>query len=235
MTSEKIIKRKLSDEVFDRLRQLITDGNFAPGEALPPERDLMVRFGVGRPAIREALQSLSNMGVITISHGERARVNAMTAKSVFRQFDMPGKLLLSASPKTLEDLKEARKFFELAMIRVAASKATSTDIQKLKDTLEQQRSSLGNAEAFTQADMAFHNTIAAMTGNSIYEAVSESMLNWLKAYHAEVLIWSGKENLTLIEHEKIIRCIEEGNVSEAEEAMRDHLDRSGSLYQHRFQ
>ena len=49
---EPIIRRKLSDEVFDRLENMITSGELTPGDEMPSERVLMERFGVGRPAIR---------------------------------------------------------------------------------------------------------------------------------------------------------------------------------------
>ena len=65
--SDRIVRRKLSDQVFDRLRAMIGT-ELQPGDTMPSERDLMDRFGVGRPAIREALQSLQNKGLITIAH-----------------------------------------------------------------------------------------------------------------------------------------------------------------------
>ena len=55
--------------------------------------------------------------------------------------------------------------------------------------------------------MRLHTQIAAITGNPIYEAVSEAMLGWLKEYHTEMLIWTGREKFTLAEHEEIIRHI----------------------------
>ena len=74
---EPIVRRKLSDEVFDRLKAMIVSGERGPGETLPSERELMARFGVGRPAIREAMQALANLGLVTIHHGERARVQEL--------------------------------------------------------------------------------------------------------------------------------------------------------------
>ena len=69
-----IPRRKLYQEVVDRLMQRIQGGEIRPGDQLPPERELMDYYGVGRPAIREALQALERSGIVEISHGERARV-----------------------------------------------------------------------------------------------------------------------------------------------------------------
>ena len=62
---DKIVRRKLSEQVFDRLRDMIVAGELHSGDAMPSERHLMDRFGVGRPAVREALQSMQSMGLET--------------------------------------------------------------------------------------------------------------------------------------------------------------------------
>ncbi|WP_026621052.1 GntR family transcriptional regulator, sialic acid-inducible nan operon repressor (plasmid) [Ensifer sp. WSM1721] len=228
--SEPIVRRKLSDEVFARLKGLIESGDLQPGDEMPSERMLMERFQVGRPAIREAMQALANMGLIEISHGERAKVLQPTAKSLLRQVDLAAKIMLSASSDSLEHLKSARIFFERGMIREAASRASAADIAALEETLKRQRAALGDSEAFIAADMAFHTRIAQISGNPIFTAVSEAMLGWLKEYHTEMLIWTGRENVTLTEHEEIIDCIRRGNPDEAEQAMIKHLERSRALY-----
>jgi DNA-binding FadR family transcriptional regulator len=225
-----IVRRKLSDEVFLRLKRLITSGELKPGDEMPSERELMERLGVGRPAIREAMQALSSIGLVAISHGERAKVLQLTARSIIRQADVAAKIMLSSSPDSLEHLKQARILFERGMVQDAAANASSNDIATLRATLGEQRVSLGQAEQFIAADMRFHTQIAEISGNPIYVAVSEAMLGWLKEYHTEMLIWTGKEKFTLAEHEEIIQAIERHDKKGAEQAVVKHLQRSSALY-----
>lgn len=175
-----IVKRKLSDHVLDRLKAMITSGEYAEGEALPSERELMVRYGVGRPAIREAMQTLATQGLITIKHGERARVRPLTAKAAVGQLDLVAQLMLSASPNMVENLKEARRFFERGMVREAAVKADAADLEQLERLVAQQCEALDDAEAFVALDRQFHGKLAAISRNAIFDAVAEAMLGWLR-------------------------------------------------------
>jgi GntR family transcriptional regulator, sialic acid-inducible nan operon repressor len=231
--SERIVRRKLSDQVLERLLEMIMRGEVKPGELMPSERDLMDRFCVGRPAVREALQSLDTMGLIGISHGERARVSALSAETAFRQIDGVARLLLSSSPDNLAHLKQARRFFEIGMVQMAAANAAPGDIAELRELIERQRESLGSAEAFISADIGFHRKIAALSCNPIFVAVCDAMLNWLFNYHVDLLIWSGAEQKTLAEHAVIVDCLAEADARGAADAMGIHLDRSDTLYRHR--
>ena len=76
MTTEPapIRRRKLSDDVQERVLALIRSKALRPGDVLPSERELMGSYGVGRPAVREAMQNLQRMGLVDIRHGERPRV-----------------------------------------------------------------------------------------------------------------------------------------------------------------
>jgi DNA-binding FadR family transcriptional regulator len=223
-----IVRRKLSDEVVDRLKQLITSGKLQPGGLLPSERELMERFQVGRPAVREAMQTLSNLGLVTTTRGERSRVRQVTAQSIMQQMDFAAHVMFATSPASLDHLKDARLFFERGMVRNAALNATAEHIARLRANIEIQRANLGEADAFISADTHFHLQIAAISGNPIFETVSEAMLNWLKQYHTDMLIWTGREKYTLAEHEDIVREIERHDPDAAENALVRHLKRSAS-------
>lgn len=112
MREPPIQRRKLYQEVLDRLMARIDSGEIAPGDQLPSERDLMAFYGVGRVAVREALQELARSGIVEISHGERARVVVPTADLLIEQIAGGARHLLRMQPETLEHLKDARLFWK---------------------------------------------------------------------------------------------------------------------------
>jgi len=69
LVSWPIRRRKLSEEAVLRLEAMIRDGTFPSGSLLPPERELMKVFGVGRASIREALYALNRMGLVLLRNG----------------------------------------------------------------------------------------------------------------------------------------------------------------------
>ena len=226
-----IVRQKLSDQVFDRLWVMIQSGELAPGDAMPSERALMERFDVGRPAVREALQSMANKGLISISHGERSRVNKLTAGVAFHQVDDIAKLLLSAEPSNLEHLKQLRRILEAGSAKIAAERCLPSDITNLRTLVEEQRSKLGHDKAFIQADIAFHVAIAKLTGNPLIQAITQAMLVWLFEYYKPILHWSGREKTTLLEHERIVDFLETHDTLGTVKMMGDHLSRSDPLYE----
>jgi DNA-binding FadR family transcriptional regulator len=232
-TSEKIRRRKLSDEILDRLLQLIEQGEVEPGGFLPSERDLMARFGVGRPAIREALQALAAMGIIQIQHGERSRRVSLGPQTVLEQIDRSVRYLLQTSPELRDHLREARLSFEAGMVRLAARNAKSSDILSLMTALKRQRAVRGDAARFVAADIAFHNAIAAVSGNPIYVAVSQALLQWVFELYPRLLRVPGVEDVTLQEHESVLNAIAAHDEDLAARTLEAHLLRSSPLYKSR--
>lgn len=228
--ADPVVRRKLSHEVFDRLARGIQSGEFGPDERLPSERELMLRYGVGRPAIREAMQSLAQMGLIRIAHGERARVTLPTADTIIGQVSGAMVQLLGRVPGGLDELKDARVLFEVGLARVAARRVTAESAATLRAAAEAVRLARGDRARFIAADMAFHRQIAAMSGNMLIRALSAGMLDWLIRFRTDLVSAPGAEQLTLQEHERIARAIIAGDAEAAAAAMSDHLTRANSLY-----
>ncbi|MFN3322755.1 MAG: transcriptional regulator NanR [Bryobacteraceae bacterium] len=228
--AEPIIRKKLSHEVMERLLKEIESGSLSPGSRLPSERELMEMYGVGRPAVREALQGLESMGLITITHGERARVVELSTSDMFGQIDRVARHLLSTSPTTLEHLKEARLLFEVGMVRIAAERATREDVARLEEILAEMKAAAGDPQRFVQADIAFHKQVASISRNPICAAVSEAMLQWLREFHSELVRAPGNEKVTISEHARVLRRIAAKDPKGAAQAMTAHLTRASKLY-----
>lgn len=225
-----ITRRKLGHEVQERLLAEIRNGAFAVGTLLPSERELMQQFGVGRPAVREGLQALERMGLISILHGEGARVLALSADSVISTIADAAVHLLSANNGLLEHLKEARIAFEVGMARAASARAGEADLAVLRDALEAHRASLDDPARFLETDLTFHRAIASVSGNPVYIAVSQAMLAWLQRFHEDQLRAPGAEHQTLNEHVKLFDCISRGDADGAEQAVKNHLLRANHHY-----
>lgn len=225
-----ILRRKLYQEIVDRLLARIRAGEFPPGGQLPSERQLMQTYAVGRPAVREALLTLQRMGLIAITHGDRARVVSITADTAIRQVSEMGRLLLETSPGSLGHLKEARLFFEVGMVRIAAQNATAVDIENLRSALEEHRAALKDGIRFLEKDMAFHRAIVGISRNPIFESVSRAMLEWLERFHEGLVRAPGREPVGLAEHTRIFNCIARHDADGAARAMTAHLTRANKLY-----
>jgi DNA-binding FadR family transcriptional regulator len=225
-----IQRRKLYQDVVERLMLRIQSGEIRPGDHLPPERELMDVYGVGRPAVREALQALERSGIVEISHGERAKVVVPTARDLILQIASGTRHLLQSQPDMLDHLKEARLFLEIGTARMAAQKAGPQDIEALRARIEEQRAALTQMERFLACDMAFHREIARVSGNPIFPAVIEAVFQWAGDYYQPLVRAPGAEHLTLQEHTRLVDAIAAHDPDAAEAAVRAHVTRSNELY-----
>ena len=191
----------------------------------------MAFYGVGRPAIREALQTMARSGIVEIMHGERARVVMPTADALISQIGDGAQHLLRMQPGTLDHMKEARIFLEAGLARIAAERASLADIGILRRRLREHRAALTDLDQFLARDMAFHREIATISGNPIFPAIVEALFHWASEYYSSIVRAPGAEHLTLAEHERIVDAIAGHDAAGAEQAMREHLTRANALYQ----
>jgi DNA-binding FadR family transcriptional regulator len=224
-----IKRRKLYEDVALRIEEMIRLGRFAPGDQLPSEKELMEEFGVGRSTVREAMLSLRKMGLATGKSGERARVTAPTAEVLVQELSGAAHLLL-AQEGGIQRFQEARTLFEVGIARLAALRATPDDILRLEAALEANRLAIGGTSEFMRTDVAFHYAIATIPGNSIFTALHDAVVEWLKEQREISGRAAMSAQLAYAAHERIFNANAAHDAFEAQAAMQDHLDQVAKLY-----
>jgi GntR family transcriptional regulator, sialic acid-inducible nan operon repressor len=215
-------RRKLYQEVFDRLEAMIASGELAPGDLLPSERELSEMFQVGRTSVREALFSLRKAGLVVIRNGERPYVTRPSAESLMSEMNSAVKHMIS-DPTKARELQQARAMLEIALVRHAARHATKDDVARLKAALKDNESAVGDTPAFTRTDVAFHLVLAEIPKNSIFPSLHHAFVGWLAHQRTTSLQARGAEKAAYRFHEAIYNAVAAGDADAAEEAMRDHL------------
>lgn len=229
MTRYKVERKTLSEQVAEQLEEDILEGRLHEDDQLPSERELMEQFGVGRPAVREALFYLQRLGLIAINSGTRARVIRPTAEAVMARLSGVTRQLLSKS-EGQQYFQEARAMFEISLARYAASHASQEDLANLRQALEENRSALGDEARFKRSDNDFHGVLASVGHNPIFDAIHVALSEWLDDRRAQALQREGEDQAALKSHTEIVEAIESRNPDAAEAAMRRHLDRHYGTY-----
>src|SRR5215475_6186747 len=80
LSSVPLGRRRRADEIAEHIERAISTGEFKEDTALPSEKELAKRFGVGRPSVRQALFTLQQQGLVEVTSGTRARVTAPSGK-----------------------------------------------------------------------------------------------------------------------------------------------------------
>lgn len=217
-----IRRRKLYEDVVLQLEALIQQGELKPGDPLPSERELMLFFGVGRPAIREALFALHRMGLVIVANGERPRVSSPTPERLIGELGGAARLLL-AKPDGVRHFQHARTLFEAALAEEAARVADAASVAALEQALAANEAALGDNLRFMKADVAFHLAIAAIPQNPIYLALHGAIVDWLEDQRSIALRRAGVDTLALNAHREIFAAIQARDPTAAGRAMRAHL------------
>lgn len=224
-----IERKKLFEHVAAHLEAQILAGKLRPGDQLPPERDLQLSFGVGRPAIREALIALQKAGLVELTNGARARVLMPTASHIFTGMAPAVRQMLSTE-EGYRHFQGARLFFEVGLAREAARHATEADLKALRDALLANRQAIGDRKRFTQTDIAFHFELAKIARNPVFIALHDQISDWLTEQRTVTLAASGQEETAYQAHKAIYDGIAARDADSAEQAMRDHLEQLASTF-----
>jgi DNA-binding FadR family transcriptional regulator len=163
---------RLHDSVTQTIVQQVVDRELAAGDWLPREVDLAERHGISRGVAREAIQALRERGVVMVRHGRGAQVRPEGDWNLLDPVVLRALLTAGERRDVLEDLLECRRIVEVPAAALAAERATSADVERLAGALEAMQSahagarrSAADEHPFVRAELDFHRTLAAMTGN----------------------------------------------------------------------
>ncbi|MCW2581112.1 MAG: transcriptional regulator, GntR family protein [Blastococcus sp.] len=218
---------RVSQVIVDQIRSLIRQGRLQPGDRLPSERDLCERFGVSRVTVREALRVLEAGGLIDVRVG--ARGGAFVTLPTNARLGEGLADLLQLSPLTAGEVTEARRVFELGIIRLVVERATEEDLDALERLCADQKSALEAQRYTMEMSAEFHVRLAASTHNAAIEMLVQSfhgplLMSLKEAHIVEPLM--GVRGAQ--EHLDVVNAVRRRDVAEAEAIMRSHIDRTAA-------
>jgi GntR family transcriptional regulator, sialic acid-inducible nan operon repressor len=211
-------RKKLSEEIADQIYEQIQAGEYGPGDHLPSERDLMKLFGVGRAAVRDALQK---NGFVKIQTGKRTRVSEPTPEFLVQGLSAAVRRLLT-SEKGIRAFQETRAVLEAALCRRAALIATDAEIEAIRAALDTNRSA-PDLQSFQETDVAFHLAIAKVGGNPNFVALNDALLEWLVEQRQTTSKVPEARDRAIACHTEIYEAIARRNPIDAMLAMERHL------------
>ena len=162
--------KRVSEAIYEQLRQQIMDGKLKPGDRLPSERAMMQQLGRSRPTIREALRMLEQGGYISSTHGASG---AVVLEPTLDGVEQPLTEMIQLNQISLEELGEYREVNDSTIAGWAALRRSDEDIAALECCLTQAEEALGDYRRFVELDVAFHSLMSRATGNQVAVIVTD--------------------------------------------------------------
>ena len=206
----------LTTKLVRKLESLIKNGQISPGDRLPPERELSAMLGVSRASLREALKALQIMGVLGSRHGS----GTYLMERAHEILSVPPRLLIPVRGITKAEMWEVRRTIEAEASAAAADRGVDADLTKIRNEFERMKATTNDESVCTKHDFAFHQAIAAASGNALYAALLNLINKVLFRAVPKLLKPPPK---ALEEHEQVVIAIEERSPYKARRAMLNHL------------
>lgn len=175
-TGTKKSELNLADKVTSQIRDWILNGTYRPGEKLPSERRLASLLGVNRGSLRLALKKLEQFGLLQSRQGDGTRVRDLREAAGIELLPFIFQTALSRQPDMLRDILELRVMVCTHLVRVAAVNATSSDLRRIREIIEQMESERHDPKTLLQLDFDIY-WVYARAGGSI---VGQLLLNTVR-------------------------------------------------------
>lgn len=222
MQLKPIRPKRISDQVFDQLRDLIFRGELKPGDRIMPERELSDALGVSRTSVRDAIRKLVVMGFLEQRQGQGTFVRSpeLADKSPFA-------MAMENQDATLIDLLEVRMGMECNAAALAAQRADEKDIRFLEDSLRDMRADVKQGKLGNEPDVSFHMALSYATKNPLQVFLMKNFFDYLfigiKVYLKHLYDDPGNIPHILAHHTRILEAVKARDSEEAYQAMREHI------------
>ncbi len=221
-----MISGRRSDQALRQIRALIYEGKLAPGARLPSERGLAELVGVSRPILREALNTLEATGYIE----RRQKSGNYLCTAIPHAVRKPIDEGLDAKLLPFSDVIDLRKALEAWAAEQAARRPGRASVKALQEQMRiMKRTASFRTHAefarYREADLAFHQVIARMTGNMVYIHLFDFLANLVRRsiVLSKSLVRTRFAQENLLRHGAILRAIERRDPEAARAAMNDHF------------
>lgn len=224
MNFKPIRPKKIATQIAEQIRTSILAGEFTPGEKLPPERELAEMFGVSRPSVREALNTLAAAGLVESYQGGGTVVKSLVESSS----GPPLSELIKVERERALDVIEVRKCMEGWTAYYAAQRALPEDLRKLAAIIDGMERNLAGMQPSEDLDANFHIIIAKATHNIVWLHLMQSIFDAMKEFQQGVwraVYLTGDDQRTLFDHHRtIFEAIRDRDPEGARDRMLTHLN-----------
>jgi GntR family transcriptional repressor for pyruvate dehydrogenase complex len=215
-----VVRQNLSDEIAQRIAQLIQTQEYEPGSRLPAISDMARQFGVGSPTLREALKKLETVGVVDIRHGSGVYVGRSPESLMITNPVIEAR----ATKKLLVDLIEARIPIESQTAALAAVNATKDHLAEMDRLLTRAGRSFDDSSLLTQVNLSFHREIALASGNVVMHQILDVLSSLFRDEQRLILNIHGSREDDHREHVEIYEALRARDAQLAVARMRAHLE-----------
>lgn len=216
----RVSKRRVKDQISDKLAYMIHSGLLRAGDELPSERGLALTLEVSRETVRAAISVLHTRQMVEVSQGARTRVLGPGLLSLSESVSTLGNL----KNRTFEEVAEARAVVEQQVIRLAAQRISKVELARLADLLREQQASMNDPVGFQISDREFHMTLYRACGNALLVDVVSDFYDYALDFRRRALQKTGAIAHSVQEHSAIVEALKTGNPDQAAHAMQMHLD-----------
>lgn len=213
-----IQSERLYERIVDQIERRILAGDLKIGDQLPAERELAEQFAVSRTAVREAIKTLREKGLVEIRLGRGTFVTSGAAGAVRRSLG-----LLLKTENGFVNLEEVREILEPEIAALAATRISEEYITAMTEAVETMDTALDNVEIFVEADLDFHLALAEATQNPIIPSLMDSIIDLLREQRKRTGNVEGGLARGQYHHKKILEAVIQRDPQAARKAMQDHL------------